>query len=124
MKGFLSKISAFLILAICTVGFSSTTVPALAHDHSDDDSSGGYRAGYQRGYQQGYQHGYQDASTGLGYENVAESHGAEAYGPYGQGMHEGEHVGYEAGFRAGSGRHHHHRYPGFFQSIFGDDDER
>ena len=81
MKGFLSKISAFLILAICTVGFSSTTVPALAHDHSDDDSSGGYRAGYQRGYQQGYQHGYQDASTGLGYENVAESHGAEVYGP-------------------------------------------
>jgi hypothetical protein len=77
--------------------------------------SGGYRAGYERGYQ----HGYQDAFSGLGYENVAEFHGAEAYGPYGEGMHEGEHAGYEAGFRAGFGRHHRHRHPGFFQSIFG-----
>ena len=119
MKGFLSKIFAFLILAICTAGFSSTTVSAFAHDPSD-----AYQAGYERGYQHGYQHGYQDAATGLGYENVAESHGAEVYGPYGEGMHEGEHVGYEAGFRAGSGRHHHHRYPGFFQSIFGDDGQR
>jgi hypothetical protein len=52
--------------------------------------SGGYRAGYERGYQ----HGYQDAVSGLGYENVAEFHGAEAYGPYGEGMHEEEHAGY------------------------------
>ena len=113
MKGFYSKIFSFLILAICTVGFSSAAVPAFAHDPSD-----AYRAGYERGYQ----HGYEDAVSGLGYENVAESHGAEVYGPYGAGMHEGEHAGYEAGFRAGSGRHHHHRYPAFFRNIFGDDD--
>jgi 7-keto-8-aminopelargonate synthetase-like enzyme len=30
------------------------------------------------------------AASGLGYENVAESHGAEVFGPYGAGMHEGE----------------------------------
>src|SRR5258707_15765418 len=119
MKGFLSKISAFLILAICTVGFCSTTIPALAHDYSDADPSDGYRAGYERGYQSGYQHGYQDAVSGQSYENVAESHGAEVYGSYGAGMHEGEHAGYEVGFRAGSG-HHHHRHNGFFGHIFGD----
>jgi hypothetical protein len=101
-----SKIFAFLILAICTVGFSSTTVPAFADDPSD-----GYRAGYERGYQHGYQHGYQDAVTGQSYENVAASHGAEVYGPYGEGMHEGEHAGYDAGYRAGSGRHHHRHHP-------------
>ena len=117
MKSFFSKIFAFLILATCTAGFSSTTVCAFAHDPSD-----AYQAGYQRGYQHGYQHGYQDAATGLGYENVAESHGAEAYGPYGEGMHEGEHAGYESGYRAGSGHHHHRHHQGFFQSIFGDDD--
>jgi hypothetical protein len=111
-----SKIFAFLILAICTVGFSSTIVPAFAHDPSD-----AYQAGYERGYQHGYQHGYQDAVTGQGYENVAESHGAEAYGPYGEGMHEGEHAGYDAGFRSGSGHHHHHHH-GFFQNIFRDDE--
>ena len=105
MKSFFSKISAFLILAICTVGFSSAIVPAFAHD-----PSGGYRAGYQRGYQQGYQQGYYDAVSGLGYENVAESHGAEVYGPYGEGMHAGEHAGYDAGYRAGSGHHHHHHH--------------
>ena len=117
MKSFFSKIFAFLILAICTVGFSSTTVPAFAHDPSD-----GYRAGYERGYQHGYQHGYQDAVSGVGYENVAESHGAEeVYGPYGEGLHEGEHAGYDAGFRAGSGHRHHHHH-GFFQNIFGDDE--
>ena len=116
MKSLFSKIFAFLILAICTVGFTSTTVPAFAHD-----PSGGYEAGYERGYDHGYQHGYQDASTGLGYENVAESHGAEAYGPYGEGMHEGEHADYDAGFRGGSGYHHHHHH-GFFQNIFGDDE--
>jgi hypothetical protein len=75
------------MLAICTIGFSST-VPAFAHDPSDE-----YRAGYERGYHHGYQHGYYDAVSGLGYENVAESHGAEVYGPYGEGMHEGEHAG-------------------------------
>jgi hypothetical protein len=116
MKSFFPKIFAFLILAICTVGFSSTTVPAFAHDPSD-----GYRAGYEHGYQHGYRHGYQDAVSGLGYENVAESHGAEVYGPYGAGMHEGEHAGYDAGFREGSG--HHHRHHGFFGKIFGDDDD-
>ena len=117
MKGFLSKIFAFLILAICTVGFSSTTVSAFAHDPSD-----AYQAGYERGYQHGYQHGYQDAVTGQGYENVAESHGAEeVYGAYGEGMHEGEHAGYDTGFRAGSGQRHHHHH-GFFQNIFGDDE--
>jgi hypothetical protein len=57
MKSFLSKIVAFLILAICTVGFSSTIVPAFAHE-----PSGGYGAGYERGYQ----HGYQDAVSGRG----------------------------------------------------------
>jgi hypothetical protein len=113
MKSFLSKIFAFLILAICTVGFSSTIVPAFAHDPSD-----GYRAGYQSGYQQGYEHGYQDAASGQSYENVAESHGAEAYGPYGAGMHEGEHAGYDAGFRAGSG-HQQHRHHGFRVIIGG-----
>ena len=106
MKGFYSKI--FLIFAICTVGFSSTTVPALAHD-----PSGAYGAGYERGYQHGYQHGYQDAVSGQGYENVAESHGAEVYGPYGEGMHEGEHAGYDAGFRAGSGHHQHGNHRSF-----------
>ena len=110
MKGFYSKI--FLIFAICTVGFSSTTVPALAHD-----PSGAYGAGYERGYQHGYQHGYQDAVSGQGYENVAESHGAEVYGPYGAGMHEGEHAGYEDGFRAGSGEHRHHHHG--FRIILG-----
>jgi hypothetical protein len=55
MKSFLSKIVAFLILAICTVGFSSTIVPAFAHE-----PSGGYGAGYERGYQ----NGYQDAVSG------------------------------------------------------------
>ena len=114
MKSFFSKIFAFLILAICTVGFSSTTVPAFAHD-----PSGGYRAGYERGYQHGYRHGYEDAVSGEGYENVAESHGAEeVYGAYGAGMHEGEHAGYDAGFRDGSGHRHHHH--GFFQNIFGE----
>jgi hypothetical protein len=108
MKSFLSKIIAFLILAICTVGFSSTTVSALAHD-----PTGGYGAGYERGYQ----HGYEDAVSGQGYENVAESHGAEVYGPYGAGMHEGEHAGYEDGFRAGSGQHRHHRHG--FRIILG-----
>ena len=123
MKNFFPNIFAFLIVAICTVGFSSTIVPAFAHD----PSSGGYQAGYQRGFQHGYQHGYQDAVSGQSYENVAESHGAEAYGPYGEGMHEGEHAGYDAGFRAGSGQHHHHHHHnnGFFGKIFGvDDDER
>jgi hypothetical protein len=100
----------FLILGICTVGFGSTTVPAFAHDP--------YEAGYERGYQHGYQHGYQDAVSGLSYENVAESHGAEVYGPYGEGMHEGEHAGYRAG-----SAHHHHRHHGFFERIFGYDDE-
>lgn len=47
-----------------------------------------------------YQHGYQDAVSEQSYENVAESHGAEAYGPSGEGIHEGEDAGYEAGFRA------------------------
>jgi hypothetical protein len=108
---FLLQDFRFLILAICTVGFSSTTVPAFAHDPSN-----GYRAGYERGYHQGYQHGYYDAVSGLGYENVAES-----YGPYGEGMHEGEHAGYDAGYRAGSGHHHQHHHQGFFPSIFGDD---
>src|ERR1700738_3236725 len=103
MKSFFSKLSAVLILAILPVGYSSTAVPAFAHDPSD-----GYRAGYERGYHHGYQHGYQDAASGQSYENVAESHGAEVYGPYGEGMHEGEHAGYDAGFRAGSGNHHHH----------------
>ena len=113
MKSFFCKIFAFLILVICTVGFSSTTVPALAHD-----PSGGYEAGYERGYQHGYQHGYHDAVSGQGYENVAESHGAEeVYGAYGEGMHEGEHAGY----RAGSGHRHHHHH-GFFQNNFGDDE--
>jgi hypothetical protein len=116
MKSSFSKIFAFLILAFCTVGFISITVPAFAHDPSDQ-----YRAGYERGYHHGYQHGYYDAGSGLGYENVAESHGAEVYGPYGEGMHEGEHAGYDAGFRAGSGHHHHH-HRGFFQNIFGDDE--
>src|ERR1700730_1914540 len=116
MKSFFSKISAFLILAICAVGFSSTAVPAFAHDPSD-----GYRTGYERGYQSGYQHGYQDAASGQSYANVAESHGAEVYGSYGAGMHEGEHAGYEVGFRAGSG-HPHHRHNGFFGHIFGNDD--
>jgi hypothetical protein len=67
-----SKIFAFFILSICTVGFSGTTVPAFAHDPAD---------AYQAGYKRGYQHGYEDAVTGQGYENVAESHGAEVYGP-------------------------------------------
>ena len=49
-----------------------------------------------------------DAASGLGYENVAGSHGAEVFGPYGEGMHAGEHGGYDAGYRAGSGHHHHH----------------
>jgi hypothetical protein len=80
MKSLFSKIFAFLILAICTVGFSSTSVPAFAHD-----PSGVYGAGYERGYHHGYQHGYYDAVSGLGYENVAESHGAEVFGPYGEG---------------------------------------
>jgi hypothetical protein len=71
-----SRISAILILAICTVSFSSTIVSAFAHDPSD-----AYQAGYERGYRHGYQHGYYDAVSGLGYENVAESHGAEVYGP-------------------------------------------
>jgi hypothetical protein len=118
MKSFLSKIFAFSILAICTVGFISTSVSALAHDPSD-----AYRAGYERGYQHGYQHGYYDAASRLDYENVAESHGAEVFGPYGAGMHEGEHAGYEDGFRAGSAQHHHHHH-GFFREIFGDDGER
>src|SRR3984893_18863714 len=120
MKSFSSKIFAFLILAHCTVGFSISIAPAFAHD-----PSGGYRAGYQRGYQYGYQHGYQDAISGQGYENAAESHGLEAYGPYYEGMHEGEHVGYDSGFRAGSGRHHHHHHDEFFPNFFrGDDGER
>jgi hypothetical protein len=117
MKSLFPKIFALLILAIFTIGFSST-VPAFAHDPSDE-----YRAGYERGYHHGYQHGYYDAVSELGYENVAESHGAEVYGPYGEGMHEGEHAGYDAGYRAGSGHHHHHHH-GFFPSIFGDDGER
>jgi hypothetical protein len=112
MKSFLSKVIAFLILVICTVGFSSATLPALAHD-----PSGEYGAGYERGYQHGYQHGYYDAASGLDYENVAESHGAEVYGPYGAGMHEGEHAGYEEGFRAGSGEHRHHHHG--FRIILG-----
>src|SRR5262249_27782879 len=107
MKRFISKIIAFLILAICTIGFSSTTLIALAHD-----PSGGYGAGYERGYQHGYQHGYEDAVSGQGYENVAESHGAEGYGSYGARMHEGAHAGHDEGFRAGSGQHHarHHGF--------------
>jgi hypothetical protein len=117
MKSLFPKIFALLILAIFTIGFSST-VPAFAHDPSDE-----YRAGYERGYHHGYQHGYYDAVSELGYENVAESHGAEVYGPYGEGMHEAEHAGYDAGYRAGSGHHHHHHH-GFFPSIFGDDGER
>jgi hypothetical protein len=65
---------------------------------------------------------YQDAASGVGYENVAESHGAEeVYGVYGEGMHEGEHAGYDTGFRAGSGQRHHHHH-GFFQKFFGDDE--
>ena len=114
MKSFLSKIFAFLILAIFTIGFSSSVVPALAHD-----PSGGYGTGYERGYQYGYQHGYHDAVSGQGYENVAESHGAEeVYGRYGEGMHEGEHAGYDAGFRAGSG-HHQHGHHRSFRIIIG-----
>jgi len=110
MKSFLSRIFAFLILAICIVGFNSTTAPALAHD-----ASGPYEAGYERGYQHGYQHGYQDAVSGQSYQNVAECHGAEAYGPYGAGMHEGKHAGYQAGFRAGSD--HHQRGRGFMGFV-------
>jgi hypothetical protein len=53
-----------------------------------------------------------------GYENVAESHGAEDYGPSGAAMHEGEHAGYDAGFRAGSG-HQKHRHHGFRVIIGG-----
>jgi hypothetical protein len=100
-----SKIFAFLILAICTVGFSCAAVPVFAQDSSD-----AYQAGYKRGYQHGYQHGYEDAVRGERYENSAESRGSEAHGPYGEGMRRGERAGYDAGFRAGSGRHHHHHH--------------
>ena len=110
------------LLALGALGWTGGT--ALAHDDGYFRPPGyAYQAGYQRGYQHGYQHGYHDAVSGLDYENVAESHGAEAYGPYGAGMHEGEHAGYEDGFRAGSAQHHHHHH-GFFREIFGDDGER
>ena len=51
------------------------------------------------------------AVSGLGYENHAASHGLDDAGPFYAGMHEGEHVGYDQGFRAGTRkfhRRHHH----------------
>src|ERR1700704_210693 len=85
---------------------------ALGHEEEEDNGRGNaaYQAGYQQGYQQGHRHGYYDAVSGLGYENVAASHGLDGAGPFFEGMHEGEHVGYDDGYRAGRARFHHHRH--------------
>ena len=110
MKTTRAILASLALLAVGVPGIGGGV--ALAHDEEDYRPEGGsaYRAGYQRGYQRGYQHGYRDAVTGVGYENVAASHGLEGAGPFFAGMHEGEHVGYDEGYRAGRARSHHHRH--------------
>jgi hypothetical protein len=75
-----AKIFAFLILAICTVGFSGAAVPTATRMRLEESVT----------------------------KIPLESRGAEANGPYGEGMRRGERAGYDAGFRAGSGQRHHH----------------
>src|SRR5262245_55682458 len=65
-----SILASLIFLGVGLPGIGSGV--AVAHD----EETGGARA-YQEGYQQGYGHGYQDAVSGLGYENVAESHGLD-----------------------------------------------
>jgi hypothetical protein len=97
------------LLAVGAPGFVGGV--AYAHDEEDvQPEDPGYQAGYQRGYQHGYRHGYYDAVSGLEYENRAASHGLDGLGAFFAGMHEGEHVGYDEGFRAGSARSHHRHH--------------
>jgi hypothetical protein len=109
MKTLRSILVSLVLLAVGAPGWGGGV--ALAHDEEDVRPGGpGYDAGYQRGYQHGYRHGYYDAVSGLDYENHAASHGLDGAGPFFEGMHEGEHVGYDAGFRAGRARSHHHHH--------------
>src|SRR5262249_54877503 len=98
MKSFLSKIIAFLILAICIVGCSSTIAPALAHD-----ASGPYEAGYERGYQHGYNMAirtrFQDRATKTSLNPTA----LKLIAPTVQVCTKAS----MPGFRAGSGHHQH-----------------
>ena len=106
MKTLRAVVASLALLAAGAPGFGGGVV--FAHDEEDVRAGGPeYQAGYQRGYQHGYRHGYYDAVSGLGYENRAASHGLDDAGPFFAGMHEGEHAGYDEGFRAGSTRHHH-----------------
>jgi hypothetical protein len=83
----------------------------FAYGEEDVRSQGPeFQAGYHRGYEYGYQHGYHDALSGLEYEN--HRHGYEGAGPFNAGMREGEHAGYERGFREGRERSHHHHHHG------------
>jgi hypothetical protein len=110
MKTLRAIVASLALLAVGAPGFGGDV--AFAHDEEDVRAEGpAYQAGYQRGYQHGYRHGYYDAVSGLGYENHAASHGLDGAGPFFAGMHEGEHAGYDEGFRAGSARfrHHHHQ---------------
>jgi hypothetical protein len=102
-----SILASLIFLGVGLLGIGSGV--AVAHD---EETGGGraYQEGYQQGYQQGYGHGYQDAVSGLGYENVAESHGLDGAGPFFEGAHEGEHVGYDDGYRAGRAKSHHHHH--------------
>ena len=106
MKTLRVVVASVALLTLGAPGFVAGV--AFAHDEEDVRAGGPeYQAGYQRGYQHGYRHGYYDAVSGLGYENRAASHGLDEAGPFFAGMHEGEHVGYDEGFRAGSTRRHH-----------------
>jgi hypothetical protein len=111
MKTLRPVLMSLALLAVSMPGIGGGI--ALAHDEEEVRSGGpGYDAGYQRGYQHGYRHGYHDAVSGLGYENQADSHALGGLGPFFAGMHEGEHVGYDEGFRAGRSRSHHHHHAG------------
>ena len=110
MKTTRAILASLALLAMGAPGIGGGV--ALAHDDEDYRPEGGsaYRSGYQVGYRRGYRHGYYDAASGLGYENVAASHQADRGNPFFAGMHEGEHVGYDEGFRAGrAGSRHHYR---------------
>ena len=109
MKSLQAVVASLALLAVGAPGIGGVV---FAHDEEDFRPGGqDYQAGYQQGYQHGYQHGYYAAVSGLGYENHAASHGLDDAGPFYAGMHEGEHVGYDQGFRAGTRkfhRRHHH----------------
>jgi hypothetical protein len=92
-------IASVVALLVTAVGPLNPGV-ASAHD------SGDHRGGYERGCANGYRVGYREAVNGEEYSN----HFPDGYDSYGAGFHDGQHAGYDRGYRAG--RHRRWYYHG------------